>query len=84
MRKQYLTCPHCKGDGRLELTGVYLETLIGVRLLCAKSGHVIANQHAPAFDCKPTALNNRLRRLEELGFLVSERYGRQRRFKVKA
>jgi hypothetical protein len=76
-----IRCPHCKGCGRLPLTGIYLDTLRGVRRKCAmKGGNVVANRDAAWFGCKATALNNRLVRLEELGFLRSEKYGRQRRF----
>lgn len=78
----HISCPHCKGKGTQPLTGVYAETLKGCRRLCRKGGYVMANRDAEWFGCGPTALNNRLSRLEELGFLVSEKYGRQRRFKV--
>ena len=80
--KESIPCPHCHGKGSLPLSGVYAETLKGVRRWCKAYGYLVANQAASAFDCKPTALNNRLRRLEELGFVRSEWYGRQRRYTI--
>lgn len=80
--KDFHECPHCQGQGQIPLTGVYAETLAGVRRYCArKGGHVVANRDWKQFDAPtPTALNNRLARLEEMGFVFSERFGRQRRF----
>ena len=72
------TCPHCQGTGKIPLTGIYAETLDKMRKL--KFPFVVANQHAEYFGCQPTALNNRLRKLEEYGHVFSERYGAQRRF----
>jgi hypothetical protein len=63
------------------LTGIYAETLDMMRRLCrAKDDFVVSNRDAERFGCEPTALNNRLARLEELGFVFSERFGRERRF----
>lgn len=78
------TCPHCNGFGTIPLTGIYADTLDTMRQL-SRTGwkFIVANQAAHRFLCKPTALNNRLRRLEELGFVRSERFGRQRRFYLK-
>lgn len=74
-------CPHCNGKGRIPVTGVYAETLRGLRRWCKRPGmFVVANRDAYWFDCKPTALNNRLAWLESHGFARSEKYGRQRRF----
>lgn len=84
MRKPECVCKHCKGRGVLPLTGVYAETLRGVQRLCGRDGcYVVANRDAWWFQCKPTALNNRLRRLEEMGFVQSCWFGRQRRFSPK-
>lgn len=65
------------------LTGVYAETLKQVRARCRKStDYVLAHRDAGLwFNCRATALNNRLSRLEQMGFLVSERFGKQRRFR---
>lgn len=77
-------CPHCDGKGRIELTGVYAETLKKARaLLVADAAYLIANRDAWQFGCNPTALNNRMARLEKLGYLKSERFGRERRFTVR-
>lgn len=77
----YVTCPHCQGSGKLRVTGIYAETLRGLRRWCASPGRfVVANRDATWFGCKPTALNNRLAWLEEHGFARSEKYGRQRRY----
>lgn len=78
-----ITCQHCGGTGHLPLTGVYAETLAGVRRRCArgKECYVVANRDWKWFQSpSATALNNRLDRLEEMGFLFSERFGKQRRF----
>ena len=65
----------------LPLTGIYAETLQTMRTLLAnRDAWIVANKDAKHFGCKPTALNNRLSRLEEMGFVLSERYGAQRRF----
>lgn len=75
------SCPCCDGTGRIALTGIYLETLHEMRRRCKTvEAYVVANRDAAWFQCEPTALNNRLARLEELGFVFSEKYGRQRRF----
>ena len=74
-------CSHCKGTGKIPLTGIYLETLVAVRLHCRDGGNVVAGRDAESFCCKATALNNRLAYLERAGFLSSEVYGRQRRYK---
>ena len=79
--KDKVPCPFCNGKGHTILTGVYAETLTLLRKLTSeKESFIVANQHAEQFGCNPTALNNRLKRLEELGFAKSERYGRQRRY----
>ncbi len=76
-----LTCHHCKGKGMVELSGVYAETLRGVRRLCHQEvASVVANQWYKWFGCKPSALSNRLKKLEEHGFLRSEFFGRERRY----
>lgn len=78
-----IPCPHCKGKGRIAVTGVYADTLQRLRKACKKLGYVVANLDALYFGCKPTALNNRLAWLEEHGLARSEKFGRQRRFYAK-
>ena len=73
-------CGHCGGTGQVDVTGVYLETLLLLRR--RKPGHVVANQMHGYFGCTPTALNNRLAWLERHGLASSERYGRERRYKA--
>lgn len=75
-------CPTCRGTGEVILSGVYLETLEFVRRWCERHGFVVANRAATEAGCEATALNNRLARLESLGYLTSEQYGRQRRFRI--
>lgn len=72
-------CPHCRGTGRLQLTGVYLRTL---ELLGEQSGPVNGSALAKAAGCKATAMNNRLIALERLGLAVGRRDGRQRLWEV--
>jgi hypothetical protein len=76
-----ICCSACSGTGRVQVTGVYLETLHQLRHRCADGGYVIAHRDAGNyFDCAATALNNRLAWLEKHGFARSEKYGKQRRF----
>lgn len=77
MSKIWIACPYCESKGEIELTGVYAETL---RLLRQRRSPVVANRDADLFECKPTALNNRLAWLESHGLARSERHGRERRF----
>ena len=77
MAKVLIKCWACQGRGRVELTGVYADTL---RILRASRSAVVANRDADRFGCLPTALNNRLSWLEEHGLAQSVRHGRERRF----
>jgi hypothetical protein len=79
--KPKTTCPRCDGAGEIELTGVYLETLSGLKRLTKAGRGVVAGRDWKWFGCnQPTALNNRLDWLEKHGLARSERYGRERRF----
>jgi hypothetical protein len=80
MKPTAVKCSHCSGRGTVTLSGVYAETLNGLRRLCKSYGYVVANRDAKLFGCKPTALNNRLAALERHGLARSEKFGRQRRF----
>lgn len=75
-----LPCPHCEGMGQVELTGVYKETLDELRAFTETGLSMVANRDAEHMGCNGTALSNRLKRLEEMGFARSEIYGRQRRY----
>lgn len=73
-------CPLCRGAGRVELTGVYLETFLA---LAACGGEVCGAELARRMKAKPTAVNNRLAALERHGLATSRRYGRERLFTAK-
>lgn len=76
-----MPCPHCHGSGRIEVTGIYAQTLKDVQRWCSRSGrYVVANRDAGWFGCNGTALSNRLAVLEKHGLVYSVKYGRQRRF----
>jgi hypothetical protein len=75
-----ITCPRCRGNGNVRLTGVYLATLKTAFDLLRREPFIVAGRHAEAFGCSPTALNNRLAWLEEHGLLCSTGYGRERRY----
>jgi hypothetical protein len=77
------TCNHCKGTGTVEVTGVYLETLHGLRRLTKAHGYTTAAKSAEWFGCSATALNNRLSWLERHGFASSTKFGRERRYSAK-
>lgn len=62
------------------MTGEYAKTLdflhtLGLEVTGAELGRLMA--------IKPTAANNRLARLEQLGLLSSRRYGRKRIYRAK-
>jgi len=80
MPPAYHPCPTCRGTGRIELTGVYAETLAMLRQ-CGEeiTGAALARQAG----CKATAMNNRLARLEAFGLAVSRWYGRKKLYRTK-
>lgn len=78
-----IECHHCHGSGRLKLSGVYADTLAGLRRLTKAHGWTTAAKSASWFGCSPTALNNRFRVLEAHGLATSEWYGRERRYSAK-
>ena len=75
-------CETCDGTGQRDITGVYEQTYKTLRRLCRRRKYVVAGRDANVFGCEPTALNNRLAWLEEHGLAVSERFGRERRFRA--
>ena len=81
-RKDETTCPHCKGTGKIAVTGVYADTVFRLRQLTKLYGYTTAAMSAELFGCTPTALNNRLAWLERHGLATSERYGRERRYRA--
>jgi hypothetical protein len=72
-------CGHCGGAGRLELTGVYAETL---DLLRRQQAEVNGAQLAKLAGCTNMAMCNRLVALERNGLATSRRYGQQRLWKA--
>lgn len=78
--RDLIPCGCCEGSGQVFLGEEYQKTLDLIRKSFRRPAHVLANRDHKNFGCRPTALNNRLRRLEELGFLTSVRSGRVRRF----
>lgn len=68
----FIPCSHCSGEGYIELTGVYAETLALVR---AQSAALNGVELARLAKCNPTAMNNRLCWLESQGLIKRIRYG---------
>lgn len=72
-------CTHCGGTGRIELTGVFADTL---DLLRRQKVEVTAADLSRLDGCAATAMSMRLGRLEGLGLVTSRRYGRLRLYRV--
>lgn len=72
-------CPHCRGLGRMPITGVYAETLRVVLFNPGRNGAELAK----LMGCKNEAMCNRLRRLEQLRLVESTPFGRQVTWTVK-
>lgn len=75
-----ISCTCCKGTGKVVFTGVFAETFRGAERYLKRHPYLVANRAAPLFGCQPTALSNRLKRLETMGLLKAERYGKQVRY----
>lgn len=73
-------CPCCGGRGRVEFTGEYRLTLERLR---EQPGEVSGAELARIMGVRPTAMCNRLARLEAMGLATSRRFGRERRFRAK-
>ena len=78
-----ISCSCCNGSGKIELNGIYADTLAAIRRLRNRTEFTGA-EFGRLMVCKATAMNNRLAALERLGFLTSKRYGQQRRYRLKA
>lgn len=74
-----ISCSRCGGAGKIELTGVFAETLT---LLRAQSAALSGVEMAQLANVNPTAMNNRLAWLEAHGFARSEWYGRSRLYRA--
>lgn len=69
----FIQCSHCAGEGYIELTGVFAETL---ELLRKQPTALNGVELAELAGCNPTAMNNRLVWLEGHGLAERKRYGR--------
>jgi DNA-binding MarR family transcriptional regulator len=74
----FICCSNCNGCGKVELTGEHLETYLLLRDLGTESTGSALSQR---MGTKPSAMNNRLARLEEMGLATSRRWGKKRLFK---
>lgn len=72
-------CGHCKGQGRVKLTGRSLETYLLLKRLPGSTGAYLATLAL----CTGNAMNNRLAALEAHGVATSVRYGVERRYTAK-
>ena len=72
-------CGCCEGSGEVPLGAEYHETLVRLRRM---SSSITGAQLGKKMGVEPTAMNNRLRRLEELGLAKSTRVGRCRFFEA--
>lgn len=71
-------CPHCDGNGWMEVTGIYADTW---RLL-KQHGPISGAALSELAECQATAMNNRLAALEVMQLAESQRYGRLRLFRA--
>lgn len=70
----FIPCSHCDGEGFVELTGAYAETLSLLRGLPAALN---GSELAKLANINPTAMNNRLVWLEGQGLAVRRRNGKE-------
>lgn len=70
-----VACSHCDGVGKIELTGVYAETLA---LLKKQSKPINAAELARGTDVNLTAMANRLAWLGEKGLATFKHYGQMK------
>jgi len=69
-----VSCWHCRGSGRVELTGVYADTLA---LLRRQREPLNGAALARLAGCSNEAMCNRLRAIERHGLAKSRRHGRE-------
>lgn len=74
MPRIVVICSTCQGAGKVDLNGVYADTL----KLLRKCGEATGAELARIDGCAATAMNNRLAALERHGLARSRRYGRKR------
>lgn len=78
-KADFIPCSQCAGEGYIELTGVFAETL---ELLRKQSTELNGVEMARLADCNPTAMNNRLVWLEAHGLAERKRFGRKSLWKA--
>lgn len=75
-----IKCKRCNGTGQMPFNGAIADTLRMLRKLREPvTGAATARRLG---NVKPSAMNNRLAYLENIGLAESERYGRERKFKA--
>jgi hypothetical protein len=79
MKAVRVVCKCCKGEGSIELTGIYAETLF---VLSRQTEEVSGAALARVVGCNNTAMCNRLKALEGHGLAVSRPYGRKLLWRV--
>lgn len=79
MNKLTIPCSKCEGQGQIELTGVYADTL---KFLREQKEQLIGAELARKAGVTTETMCNRLAWLETQGFAVSERYGREKRWRA--
>lgn len=72
------TCPYCRGEGIVVLTGEYWKTYHAL----IAAGETWGASLARTLGCAPTAANNRLAALERKGLATSRRWGRRRLYRA--
>lgn len=77
--KLTIPCSRCEGQGQIELTGVYADTL---KFLREQKEQLNGAELARKAGVNETAMDNRLAWLESYGFAISERYGREKRWRA--
>lgn len=70
----YTSCPHCNGKGKVELTGVYLNTLRVLQGSVPISGADLGR----LMGVKGEAMCNRLATLKRLGLVKCTQDGRKK------
>lgn len=75
----YIPCSHCAGEGWIELTGIYAQTL---ELLRAQPVALNGSELAKIAKVQPTAMNNRLVWLEGQGLAERNRNGKESLWKA--
>lgn len=82
-KRDTVLCTCCGGTGRIELNGVYGDTLDLLRKETKGGKETHGAALARIVGCKPTAMNNRLTYLADHGFATARVYGRKKFFVAK-